>query len=139
MTTSAVGAGNETGTETGTDGNTIGGVDSVEGDGSGKEDGGDEPGGGEGLDGGDGTDGVETETCAHSRATYEHEGHKKIEGTIIVKEVRGNFGKEKWDKAEIKEMMEHESDGKQRTYPIRFINSISFTDTDGGQGTFKAH
>ena len=33
---------------------------------------------------------------------YEHEGHKKIEGTIIVKEVRGNFGKEKWDKAEIK-------------------------------------
>lgn len=35
---------------------------------------------------------------------YEHEGHKKIEGTIIVKEVRGNFGKERWDKAELKEI-----------------------------------
>ena len=69
MTTSAVGAGNETGTETGTDGNTIDGVDSVDGDGSGNKDGGDESGGGDGLDGGDGTDGVETETCAHSRAT----------------------------------------------------------------------
>lgn len=32
---------------------------------------------------------------------YEHEGNRKVEGTI-VKEVRGNFGKDKWEKAEIK-------------------------------------
>ena len=33
---------------------------------------------------------------------------------------------------------ESDADGKQRTNPIRFINSISFTDTDGGRATFKA-
>ena len=32
---------------------------------------------------------------------YEHEANRKVEGTI-VKEVRGNFGKDKWEKAEIK-------------------------------------
>ena len=41
-----------------------------------------------------------------------------------------------WDYMSLEES---DTDGKQRTYPIRFINSISFTDTDGGQGTFKAH
>ena len=34
---------------------------------------------------------------------------------------------------------ESDTDGRQRTYPIRFINSISFTETDGGQKTSKAH
>lgn len=32
---------------------------------------------------------------------YDHEDNKKIE-EILVKEVRGNFGKKKWVKAEIK-------------------------------------
>ena len=34
---------------------------------------------------------------------------------------------------------ENDADGGQRTYPIRFINSVSFTDADGGQTTFRAH
>ena len=36
---------------------------------------------------------------------------------------------------------ESDADGArgQRTYPIRFVNSLSFTDTDGGQTTFRAH
>ena len=34
---------------------------------------------------------------------------------------------------------ESDADGGQRTYPIWFINSVSFTDTDGGQTTFRAH
>ena len=34
---------------------------------------------------------------------------------------------------------ESDADGGQRTYPIRFINSLSFTDTDGGQTAFRAH
>ena len=41
-----------------------------------------------------------------------------------------------WDYMSLKES---DTDGKQRTYPIRFINSTSFIDTDGEQGTFKAH
>ena len=32
---------------------------------------------------------------------------------------------------------ESDADGGQRTYPIRFINSLSFTDTDGGSGRIK--
>ena len=33
-----------------------------------------------------------------------------------------------------------DSDGGQRTYPIRFFNSVhSLADTDGGQTTFRAH
>ncbi|KAK2559250.1 hypothetical protein P5673_018393 [Acropora cervicornis] len=34
---------------------------------------------------------------------------------------------------------ESDTDGGQRTYPVRFINSVSFTDTDRGQTTFRAH
>ena len=30
---------------------------------------------------------------------YDHEGNKKVE-QVLVKEIRGNFGKEKWVKAE---------------------------------------
>ena len=34
---------------------------------------------------------------------------------------------------------ESDTDWGQRTYSIRFINSLSFTDTDGGQTTFRVH
>ena len=34
---------------------------------------------------------------------------------------------------------ESDTNGGQRTCPIRLINSVSFTDTDGGQTTFRAH
>ena len=62
------------------------------------------------------------------KADLPAEDKEKARGSLNMDNARDSMSSE-----------ESDADGGQRTYPIRFVNSLSFTDTDGGQTTFRAH
>ena len=56
-----------------------------------------------------------------NKADVPAQGKEKVRASLNMANARDSMSLE-----------ESDTDGKQRPYPIRFINSISFTDTDGG-------